>query len=310
MDNNHDDQSRKRTRNDNNDGNEQNNDQQHHDKFYKGLLKKLECPLCLEIMLPPIQQCTNGHSICSNCYDQLTPLPKKCSYCSANMTTPVRNRSLEDMASSFIAPCRYSDSGCTEEVMYSDLSYHVQSCEHRPIECLNCGEMCTNWDNLLQHLKEKHPRSFKINKKCTKEYGTAFATNGLNPILPANRTDDLYKFLKIFNMVDSSGFNVHLSPFLLYSIVRKHFYIGIHEIGQPQPERNYEITVSSHDSNSVREKNMTISPIKAISYRIQHIEDLMKSKNLIECLSISEEIMKHISNNYTHRLNLGIRAII
>ena len=57
------------------------------------LLPELECPVCLEYMLPPITMCENGHNICSTCKPKLL----KCPTCSGAVMN-VRNKSLENLA--------------------------------------------------------------------------------------------------------------------------------------------------------------------------------------------------------------------
>ena len=36
-------------------------------------------------------------------------------------------------------PCRYSDSGCTEELLSRDLARHERDCPHRPTKCPHRG---------------------------------------------------------------------------------------------------------------------------------------------------------------------------
>ena len=39
---------------------------------------ELECPVCMEMALPPIYQCEEGHIICSSCKPLLTNCPHNC----------------------------------------------------------------------------------------------------------------------------------------------------------------------------------------------------------------------------------------
>lgn len=59
----------------------------------KGLLLELECPVCLERMVPPITMCENGHSICPQCKPKLNNCPS----CSKPFLQ-VRNLALESLS--------------------------------------------------------------------------------------------------------------------------------------------------------------------------------------------------------------------
>ncbi|XP_069680262.1 uncharacterized protein [Periplaneta americana] len=59
----------------------------------QGLLQELECPVCMEIMKPPIMMCENGHNICPNCKPKLNNCP--------TCTKPflqIRNLALESLS--------------------------------------------------------------------------------------------------------------------------------------------------------------------------------------------------------------------
>nr|CAD7204373.1 unnamed protein product [Timema douglasi] len=66
----------------------------------KSLLSLLECPVCLEYMQTPIQQCLNGHSLCSNCRPKLD----KCPSCRRSLSTTSRNVALEQIAEQCLNP--------------------------------------------------------------------------------------------------------------------------------------------------------------------------------------------------------------
>lgn len=63
------------------------------DTLSQDLLTELECPVCYEIMLPPIRLCLEGHSICNTCRLQLD----RCPTCRKPLTN-ARNRVLEKVA--------------------------------------------------------------------------------------------------------------------------------------------------------------------------------------------------------------------
>jgi hypothetical protein len=47
----------------------------------EALLKELECPVCMQYMVPPIKLCTNGHTTCSKCRERV----KLCPTCRAEL---------------------------------------------------------------------------------------------------------------------------------------------------------------------------------------------------------------------------------
>ena len=67
-----------------------------------GLLGELECPVCMEYMLPPITFCLNGHNICNNCKPMLT----NCPTCRQPFVN-IRNVALEKLARQMKYPCTF-----------------------------------------------------------------------------------------------------------------------------------------------------------------------------------------------------------
>jgi len=59
---------------------------------------ELECPVCLQISMPPIYQCPEGHIVCSAC----KPLLKACCLCETKYTDPpIRCRFAEKLAAKY-----------------------------------------------------------------------------------------------------------------------------------------------------------------------------------------------------------------
>ena len=63
------------------------------DSISQDLLAELECPVCYEMMLPPIRLCVEGHSLCNTCRFRL----ESCPTCRKPLTN-ARNRALEKVA--------------------------------------------------------------------------------------------------------------------------------------------------------------------------------------------------------------------
>jgi len=41
----------------------------------ESVLSLLECPVCLDHIVPPVRQCVKGHLVCSDCFPRLPHCP-------------------------------------------------------------------------------------------------------------------------------------------------------------------------------------------------------------------------------------------
>ncbi|XP_047309218.1 putative E3 ubiquitin-protein ligase SINAT1 [Impatiens glandulifera] len=115
----------------------------------------LECPVCLNIMYPPIHQCPNGHTICFQCKAKVENC---CPICRQELGN-IRCVALEKVAELLELPCRYQFMGCQDIFSYQNRSRHEHSCRFRPFNCPYAGAECSvNGDIpfLVSHLKEHH----------------------------------------------------------------------------------------------------------------------------------------------------------
>jgi len=120
---------------------------------------KLDCPICFEVMTPPIKQCREGHPFCNACCDTLcrAPLGAKCPTCRTPLTPPVaRALQLEQVASGLRLKCKWDS--CDQVCAYGDYARHLETCTRRPVDCPFSGATC--WcgtvGDLRNHLGEKH----------------------------------------------------------------------------------------------------------------------------------------------------------
>ncbi|KAI4454870.1 e3 ubiquitin-protein ligase siah2 [Holotrichia oblita] len=118
---------------------------------------RMECPVCFLSFKPPIYQCVNGHSFCSDCTDKL----KKCPTCSYAMSQ-TRNYTLEAIVDEMLRkPCPNSTQGCSQRLFPEELEEHRRVCDNRIYTCpMNSIGIC-EWKGqrdfgLHQHVKEKH----------------------------------------------------------------------------------------------------------------------------------------------------------
>ena len=107
------------------------------DKLAEALLEQLECPVCMHTIMPPINQCKEGHLLCSSCSDSL-PTPKKCPTCRVRLGSS-RNLALEKMAQDLQMPCKYAERGCKHKLKYGDAAAHEASCDYRDMCCPSSG---------------------------------------------------------------------------------------------------------------------------------------------------------------------------
>ncbi|KAI7751701.1 hypothetical protein M8C21_003170 [Ambrosia artemisiifolia] len=120
-----------------------------------GVYELLECPMCTKLMYPPIHQCPNGHTLCSNCKSRVQNC---CPTCHSELGN-IRCLALEKVAESLELPCRHQSLGCHDIFPYYSKLKHEQTCRFRPYNCPYAGSECTvtgDIPNLLAHLSNDH----------------------------------------------------------------------------------------------------------------------------------------------------------
>ena len=123
------------------------------------LLKDLECPVCMEYIVPPIKLCTNGHSICSKCRESV----QSCPTCRASFSE-TRSVALENIARRQKYPCANRQSGCLELFSVEHIAKHHVVCVYGKITCpLHLRKTCS-WsglkNDLKEHVKAAHPNFY------------------------------------------------------------------------------------------------------------------------------------------------------
>jgi len=121
----------------------------------KDVLEQLECPVCMEYMLPPITLCGNGHNICSSCKQKI----KNCPTCREPFFQ-IRNRTLEKLAVRVECPCPNKPHGCTLTFPIALIREHQDVCEYNPLECplrklVHCRWKGT-FEEVKHHVTQKH----------------------------------------------------------------------------------------------------------------------------------------------------------
>lgn len=86
----------------------------------------LNCPVCLDICIPPIFQCENGHIYCHNCHEKLTT----CGVCRVKLIPKgIRNLALEQITSEMDIKCKNSELGCELQIKVCEYSTHLLDCK-------------------------------------------------------------------------------------------------------------------------------------------------------------------------------------
>lgn len=131
----------------------------------KNILSELECPVCDNIMSPPICQCQNGHSICNECFQKVTICPS----CRAPKHPIARSYALEAIHAKLRVPCNNAFAGCPYISLGADIVKHQKYCRFSKKACpFSTYDNCSWQDiysKLKSHLTKKHSSNFYIRDK-------------------------------------------------------------------------------------------------------------------------------------------------
>lgn len=124
----------------------------------KQLLEIAKCPVCFNILQPPVGQCESGHGVCKDCVSVL----KECPICS-KAYVQFKNRLLEDILELLPHECKH---GCKEFVKVGE--DHEKWCGFQSTRCKLCFWVGFAKD-LLHHVKTEHattPLLTEQNERC------------------------------------------------------------------------------------------------------------------------------------------------
>jgi len=93
-------------------------DVQFDSEFYEAL----KCPICVHFYQPKVFICQNGHSICSNCFENRKR--KRCWSC-RTLLNGARNHALEKVILDTTFPCQYRKHGCLHRVTFQQKTIGV-----------------------------------------------------------------------------------------------------------------------------------------------------------------------------------------
>ncbi|CAH0560240.1 unnamed protein product [Brassicogethes aeneus] len=117
----------------------------------ENILKLLECPVCMNTMRTPIYLCSQGHSVCVLCHEELD----ECPTCK-NKWSNGRNYLIEHHLTDIKYPCRYNKFGCKKIDVENRLNKHEESCVFTVYQCpMGCSKS-GNHAAILEHLNSEH----------------------------------------------------------------------------------------------------------------------------------------------------------
>ncbi|KAJ4428552.1 hypothetical protein ANN_24596, partial [Periplaneta americana] len=120
----------------------------------QGLIGLLECPVCMDYMGPPINQCRRGHLVCSSCKPKLPSCPT----CRSRFTES-RNLAMEKVADKLYYPCKNAHMGCIDTLRLRDKDEHEANCVFRSYRCIMVPPC--DWkgqhEEILPHTIATHP---------------------------------------------------------------------------------------------------------------------------------------------------------
>ncbi|PSN54349.1 hypothetical protein C0J52_16043 [Blattella germanica] len=216
--------------------------------FNEALLIELECPVCLEYMLPPIFFCENGHNICSACRTKLV----KCPSC-RRAFVKIRNLALENIIQKMEYPCTNRTFGCQQHFPADQIKKHQEVCPYIRYQCpLNTKEECT-WVGSAKHLKT---HLLKHHSQDSREQ--------LGPTRLIINTDSLEvrdcKAMFAFDEI----FYIHIQRKLNY------YYIAVRCVGTKETASKFGYKISFKNNNTVEEL-IVCNVVRSVSEEVNNI---------------------------------------
>ncbi|KAJ4451977.1 hypothetical protein ANN_03461 [Periplaneta americana] len=197
----------------------------------QGLLKELECPLCLNYMKPPIVLCENGHNICKECKPKLS----NCATCRSKILQ-VRNLSLESLARQAVYPCMNFYLGCKEVFHFDDFEEHRDNCVYTATKCLfsRISNRGCKWSGIIsdmkEHIKDDHMASDyrEVSGSFKTELSNTEPTRGYSQVI----------------------FTLNEMFFVLWRFKPDNFYCAVYYCGPKEKANNfkYKFTVSKKNT--------------------------------------------------------------
>lgn len=141
------------------------------------VLRRLVCDTCAaHLSRGPVYLLDNGRSRCGRCTG-------------AGLSDDARRMlPYEELARLMVFPCRYSENGCQQQVLFSENQQHEDTCAFKPFACpIGKSGKCA-WfrgrSYLLDHCKQAHPRTV-VENPVQLRYNNINKSSVYNYLLPA-----------------------------------------------------------------------------------------------------------------------------
>jgi E3 ubiquitin-protein ligase SIAH1 len=223
------------------------------------LLKDLECPVCLEYMVPPIKLCKNGHNVCSRCREAV----QCCPTCRAAFLE-TRNVVLENIIRRLTYPCANRQNGCSDLFSIEDIAEHHAGCVYRKIKCpFHINEKCS-WKGFKNDFKEHAKAAHRANFHESSSFGS-------------NSFMD-----KVMNIISYFG-----ELFVQYKRIRDgRLYSAVQLIGTSSEASKYKCHFTLRAANSIEQISKTL-------FVTGYSEDFETIFNSGKCFCLDEAVVGH-----------------
>lgn len=201
------------------------------------LERVLECPVCLDVVKPPVQQCSNGHVTCSACVQLMTP--RQCALCTQPFCVE-NSIFVKNLLEALPRVCQYSEMGC-KAVSVPGEDDHENFCGFRSIKCRSC-QVKVQLRGMVEHYEENHATTFLV-RKCKQN----MVWPDFDPCKDVTTNTPIFIYDHFFYVClrnDASDKTL--------KITCDAFYVG-------KPEANYYLSVKFENGDFVQHK--TIRPV-------------------------------------------------
>jgi E3 ubiquitin-protein ligase SIAH1 len=242
------------------------------------VLSELECPVCVEYMLPPIEFCKNGHNICSNCRLNL----QECPTCRQPFVK-IRNLALENLTKSVKYPCTNRNFGCRETHPVDLVRAHEGVCHYAAYKCPFMKEKQCPWADLLSNLKghllDSHGEDLKTQLE---ETGLIINTDSVE-------------------LKGSKVIFAHNEIFYVHILRRmNNYYIVVRYVGTPENASKYGYRICFKKMDDT--ESITVCHVVRSA-----AEDLDQIYQAGDCFSLPLDVLKRF---VTHDANLPYKLMI
>ncbi|XP_028136812.1 E3 ubiquitin-protein ligase siah-1 [Diabrotica virgifera virgifera] len=238
------------------------------------LLANLECPVCLDYMLPPIYQCANGHSYCEPCKKKV----EICGLCKVPVHD-TRNFTLEKMTEHLTYPCKYHKAGCTYSCISTEIRDHETCCEFGPFICPLKDTTNCDWQGshsrVLDHIDNNHNEVVLKSDQVT---------------IPFNKKDTKSCYVIKY---DKKIFQFD------YKYDEQKLYLSVRIIGRSTDAKEYRFEADVIDLGGLKRKCFNVGLVSAISSADERFKDG-------KCVKI---YLEQIIGFYSDTINLRIRIV-